>query len=101
MKGRFFSGNVFTHPAMVKYDYYWRIDDDSIYPCPVNYDVFRFMKKNDIKYGWSIYFFEFPSISGDTLWSATKEVKELMSSQEYVRQQQLTNTRLHKISTVA
>jgi len=73
---RFFSGEVFKHPALAKYDYYWRLDDDSGYFCPVEYDVFKFMQKNSILYGWAIYFFEMPVMSGQTLWETSLEYIE-------------------------
>ena len=35
-------------------DYMWRLDDDSMITAPVHYDVFEFMQKKDIWYGWNI-----------------------------------------------
>jgi alpha 1,2-mannosyltransferase len=33
------------------YDYYWRIEPDVDYHCDIDYDVFRYMKDNNKKYG--------------------------------------------------
>lgn len=72
--GRFFSGLIFTHPALKNFDYYLRLDDDSLFLCDIEYDLFKFMRKNHYKYAWIIYFWEWGRIAGDTLWSDTLEV---------------------------
>jgi len=70
---RFYSGDIFTNPALDEYDYIWRIDSDAQYICPIDYDVFDFMKHNEFVYGWTILMYEEPRISADTLWKATLE----------------------------
>jgi hypothetical protein len=72
--GRFFSGDIFRHPALEKYDYYWRLDDDSQYLCPIDSDPFETMQKNRKIYGWNIWMYEAQPLAGSTLWTATKNV---------------------------
>jgi alpha 1,2-mannosyltransferase len=48
---RFQSGFFFRHPLLDAYDYYWRIEPDVDYHCDIDYDVFRYMKDNNKKYG--------------------------------------------------
>ena len=48
---RFQSGFFFRHPLLDKYDYYWRIEPDVDFFCDIDYDVFKFMRNNDKKYG--------------------------------------------------
>jgi alpha 1,2-mannosyltransferase len=36
-----------------EYDYYWRIEPDVDYYCDIDYDVFKFMRDNNKKYGKS------------------------------------------------
>jgi hypothetical protein len=48
---RFQSGFFFRHPLLDQYDYYWRIEPDVDYYCDIDYDVFKFMRDNNKKYG--------------------------------------------------
>ena len=42
---RFFSGPLFRHPEMLKYDYYWRLDSTNVkFLCDIPDDPFVFMK---------------------------------------------------------
>lgn len=34
-----------------EYDYYWRIEPYVDYTCDIDYDVFKFMRNNNKKYG--------------------------------------------------
>ncbi|EGV59951.1 hypothetical protein PSN45_002324 [Yamadazyma tenuis] len=36
------------------YDFYWKVPVGSSLGCDVNYDVFEFMRQNQIAYGWSL-----------------------------------------------
>ncbi|ORY95432.1 nucleotide-diphospho-sugar transferase [Syncephalastrum racemosum] len=56
---RFQSGFFFRHPLLDAYDYYWRIEPDVDYHCDIDYDVFKFMRNNNKKYGFNIAFREF------------------------------------------
>jgi hypothetical protein len=38
---------------MKKYDWYWRLDTDSFILDTIDYDVFSFMDKNNLKYGYN------------------------------------------------
>ena len=50
---RFQSRLIHTHPIMADLEYGWRLDDDSIFlGPPIEYDLFQFMKKNDLSYGF-------------------------------------------------
>lgn len=48
---RFQSGFFFRHPMLDEYDYYWRIEPYVDYTCDIDYDVFKFMRNNNKKYG--------------------------------------------------
>lgn len=69
---RYESGFFYKHPLLDDYDWYWRVEPDIKLYCDIDYDVFKFMKDNGKKYGFSIsikeYFATIP-----TLWDATRE----------------------------
>ncbi|ANB14870.1 alpha-1,2-mannosyltransferase KTR1 [Sugiyamaella lignohabitans] len=69
---RFESGFFFHHPLMQQYRYYWRVEPETNLYCDINYDVFKFMKDNDKKYGWTISITEFEATI-KTLWKTTKD----------------------------
>ena len=50
---RFYSKLVFEQPIMSRLEYYWRLDDDSYITRSITYDVFQFMAKKDILYGYN------------------------------------------------
>jgi alpha 1,2-mannosyltransferase len=50
---RFFSMGIYEQKIMDKYDWYWRLDTDSFILDTINYDVFEFMAKNKIMYGYN------------------------------------------------
>ncbi|KAI9469043.1 MAG: nucleotide-diphospho-sugar transferase [Benjaminiella poitrasii] len=64
---RFQSGFFFRHPLLDEYDYYWRIEPYVDYTCDIDYDVFKFMRNNNKKYGFTIAFREFLQ-TVPTLW---------------------------------
>ncbi|KAI5191369.1 alpha 1,2-mannosyltransferase [Nematocida sp. AWRm77] len=72
---RFFSGFFYRHPLVQKYEYYWRVEPDTVLECDVEYDVFEFMKKNKKKYGFVITLHEYVS----TIPSLWKSVKRFIS----------------------
>ena len=49
---RFYSGFFFQHPATLPYDYYMRIDVDSLFPCPIERDPFEMLTKENKTYGF-------------------------------------------------
>ena len=59
------------HPALAKYDYYWRVEPDVHFFCDLDYDPFAFMREKGIKYGFTITVPEVPSTI-PTLWSTTR-----------------------------
>lgn len=75
---------------MDEYDYLWRIDSDAQYICPIDYDVFEYMYRNELTYGWTILMYEEPRISADTLWDATME---------YIKLNNIKPTNMEKIET--
>ncbi|KAI9025874.1 family 15 glycosyltransferase [Phycomyces nitens] len=69
---RFQSGFFFRHPLLETFEYYWRLEPDIEYYCDVNYDVFKVMRDNDFKYGWTISLTEYMATI-PTLWETTKK----------------------------
>ncbi|MFX0072857.1 MAG: hypothetical protein ACFFAO_17405 [Candidatus Hermodarchaeota archaeon] len=49
---RFFSGELFKHKAIKKYEWYWRLDSDSFFHSKIKYDIFKYMEKNNYIYGY-------------------------------------------------
>ena len=67
---RFNAKSVYEEASVRMLDYYWRLDDDSRLISPVNYDVFVFMKKRELQYGYIWQFYDSNScVIG--LWEAT------------------------------
>jgi alpha 1,2-mannosyltransferase len=48
---RFQSGYFFRHPLLDEFDYYWRLEPYVDYYCQLDYDVFKFMRDHQKKYG--------------------------------------------------
>lgn len=72
---RFFSGYFYRHELVKDYDYYWRIEPEVNFFCQMHYDPFKFMKDNDIKYGFVILIREFMETI-PSLWETTIEFLE-------------------------
>ncbi len=68
---RFNSGFFFRHPALLEYDYYWRLEPSVEFMCDVDYDPFLFMKEKDLYYGFTLTLYEF-EITIPTLWNTVK-----------------------------
>ncbi|KAJ3280577.1 alpha 1,2-mannosyltransferase 2.4.1 [Borealophlyctis nickersoniae] len=69
---RWNSGFFFREPAMLKYEYYWRIEPSVDFYCPVTYDPFLFMKLHNLKYGFNVVAEEYaPTVK--SLGNATKQ----------------------------
>ncbi|KAI7864813.1 nucleotide-diphospho-sugar transferase [Spinellus fusiger] len=73
---RFQSGFFFQHPLLHDYEYYWRVEPDIEYFCDINYDVFKVMKDNDFKYGWTLSLTEYMATI-PTLWKTVKQFMNL------------------------
>ena len=76
---RFYSGFFFRHPAVLKYDYFMRIDDDSVFPCPLQSDPFATMVRENRTYGFVLGARQSPS-DLPTLWSS---VSHWLASRKY------------------
>lgn len=48
---RWNSGLFYKHPDLQQYKYYWRVEPHVQFFCDVNYDVFKFMARNEKTYG--------------------------------------------------
>ncbi|KAI9207192.1 glycolipid 2-alpha-mannosyltransferase-domain-containing protein [Polychytrium aggregatum] len=69
---RFYSGFMAVQPALKSFKYYWRIEPDVIYYCPLNYDPFELMRVKKKRYGFNIVGSEIESTI-PTLWPSTLE----------------------------
>ncbi|KAI8975702.1 nucleotide-diphospho-sugar transferase [Mycotypha africana] len=67
---RFQSGFFFRHPLLDEFDFYWRLEPYTDYYCDIDYDVFRYMKENKKKYGFTIAYKEHIE-TVPTLWNTT------------------------------
>lgn len=60
---RFLTGHFYNLDNLWKdYDYYWKVPLGSQLNCEVNYDVFKYMKQNKIKYGWLLMQEDYPHL---------------------------------------
>lgn len=48
---RFQSGFIWRHPLLEEYEWFWRVDTDITLFCDIQYDIFKFLKVNNKKYG--------------------------------------------------
>ncbi|KAA8915194.1 hypothetical protein TRICI_002689 [Trichomonascus ciferrii] len=69
---RFESGFFFHHPLMQQYRYYWRVEPSTQLHCDIEYDVFRFMREKDKKYGFTITIHEYIATI-ESLWQVTTD----------------------------
>jgi alpha 1,2-mannosyltransferase len=72
---RFESGFFFQHPLMQQYRYYWRVEPETSLRCDIDYDVFKYMKSNNKKYGWTISITEWEATI-ETLWKTVMRFVE-------------------------
>ncbi|KAJ1943850.1 alpha 1,2-mannosyltransferase 2.4.1 [Kickxella alabastrina] len=69
---RFQSGFIHKHPLLQNLDYYWRIEPGVEYFCDILYDPFKYMRDNNLIYGFTITPTESaPTV--ETLWKTTRE----------------------------
>ena len=85
---RFQSGLFFRHPLLADYSWYWRVDTDITVFCDIQYDLFKFMRVNDKKYGFIISVSEYEATI-PTLWSTTK--KFMKEYPQFVNKNNLMN----------
>ncbi|KAI9674826.1 MAG: hypothetical protein M1817_001730 [Caeruleum heppii] len=68
---RWNSGFFYKHPRLQEFDWYWRVEPDVHFFCDINYDVFRFMQDNNMKYGFNMNILD-DARSFPSLWSRTR-----------------------------
>ena len=70
---RFQSGEIYKHPALMNYDWYWRLDSDSFILSEINYDVFEYMDKNEYEYAFLKEYRKDCGFVTVNLWETTKK----------------------------
>ncbi|KAK4695387.1 protein HIRA/HIR1, partial [Lecanoromycetidae sp. Uapishka_2] len=68
---RWNSGFFYKHPRLKEFDWYWRVEPDVHFFCDIDYDVFRFMRDNSMKYGFNMNILD-DARSFPSLWSRTR-----------------------------
>ncbi|TVY14032.1 Alpha-1,2 mannosyltransferase KTR1, partial [Lachnellula arida] len=68
---RWNSGFFYKHPFLRNYDFYWRVEPDVHYSCDIDYDVFRFMRDNNLNYGFNMNILD-DARSFPSLWTRTR-----------------------------
>ncbi|KAI8070421.1 nucleotide-diphospho-sugar transferase [Gongronella butleri] len=71
-EARWWSGTISRHPMIRDLDYYWRIEPEHSYPCPVKFDPFQYMKDNNKLYSFALTSHEIQQTI-PTYWETTKE----------------------------
>ncbi|KAH6644914.1 glycolipid 2-alpha-mannosyltransferase-domain-containing protein [Truncatella angustata] len=71
---RWYSGLFALESRLKSYDWYWRVEPDVQYTCNINYDVFRFMRDNNIAYGFNMAILD-DARSFPSLWERTQTFK--------------------------
>ncbi len=72
---RFFSGTIYQEPALKDYRWYWRLDTDAFLLERIRYDVFEYMQKNSLVYGYNIMSKDEETVSRG-LWELTQRYLE-------------------------
>ena len=74
---RFHAKQVYDQEILVGLKYVWRLDDDSLLLTTINYDLFAFMDRHRLQYGY-IYLWKLPDEVNWTkyLWEAAKLYKK-------------------------
>jgi len=73
---RFHAKQVYEQAILVGLEYMWRLDDDSLLPLPINYDLFVFMQRHHFQYGYiKIHMDSYDCTIG--LWEAVKRYEKL------------------------
>ncbi|KAI9790112.1 MAG: hypothetical protein M1835_001207 [Candelina submexicana] len=68
---RWNSGFFYKHPRLMEFDWYWRVEPDVHFFCDIDYDIFRFMRDNSLKYGFNMNILD-DARSFPSLWSRTR-----------------------------
>lgn len=69
---RFESGFFWQQKIMDQFQYYWRVEPDIKLYCDIDYDLFKHMEKNKLKYGFTLSLYEYIETI-PTLWDETKK----------------------------
>ncbi|QEU59615.1 Ktr1 [Kluyveromyces lactis] len=72
---RYESGFFYRHKLMDEYEFYWRVEPGVKIYCDIDYDIFKFMKDNDKKYGFTISLREYEATI-ETLWKTVFEFNQ-------------------------
>lgn len=72
---RWNSGLFALEEQLNNYDWYWRVEPDVQYTCNINYDVFRFMRDNNMAYGFNMAILD-DARSFPSLWERTQAFKQ-------------------------
>ncbi|ELU17833.1 hypothetical protein CAPTEDRAFT_54547, partial [Capitella teleta] len=67
---RFHSKMLYHHPIIRGFEFLFRLDDDSVLLSQIHYDIFVFMRKNNITYGYKTTSFDQPRCTTG-LWEIT------------------------------
>ncbi|KAI4835422.1 nucleotide-diphospho-sugar transferase [Aureobasidium sp. EXF-8845] len=51
---RFYSMKFYDHPAMQPYKWYWRLEPGVSFECPINFDPFTYMVRENKRYAYAI-----------------------------------------------
>lgn len=78
---RFESGFFWQQKIMDQFQYYWRVEPDIKLYCDIDYDLFKHMEDNKLKYGFTLSLYEYIETI-PTLWDTTK--KFLAENPQYV-----------------
>ncbi|MCJ1235157.1 hypothetical protein MMC14_003123 [Varicellaria rhodocarpa] len=68
---RWNSGFFYKHPRLKEFDWYWRVEPDVHFFCDIDYDIFRFMRDNSMKYGFNMNILD-DARSFPSLWLRTR-----------------------------
>ncbi|KAF7913399.1 uncharacterized protein EAE98_011624 [Botrytis deweyae] len=68
---RWNSGFFFRMKVLEGVEWYWRVEPDVHFFCNINYDIFRFMRDNNLKYGFNMNILD-DARSFPSLWSKTR-----------------------------
>jgi len=83
---RFHAKNVYEQAILKGLEYIWRLDDDSLLPAVINYDLFVFMQLHNLQYGYiKIHVDSYECTTG--LWEAVRN---------YIKQKHLQSSHFDK-----
>ncbi|KIW12986.1 hypothetical protein PV08_08173 [Exophiala spinifera] len=61
----------YRHPALLSYNWYWRVEPDVHFFCSIPYDPFSFLEQNELVYGFNMAILD-DARSFTSLWSVTR-----------------------------